>query len=175
MITTPSPSGYALALGWLSTINPWLLCYNFNTVMISSYYIRELTTFYGTLCHVQGSTPCHTAEIVHKSHPYTLLHTPMHAHPPNPLTLTLHLMQVVCRQLGYAGANQTSSFREYPAGTGTIWMDNVRCIGNESSLASCPFNGWAVHNCAHVEDAGVVCSGRRTCMISYLFWEVTQC
>ena len=124
----------------------------------------------------------HLDAIVHKPHTHTHTHThthlsPLypHTYPSTPSQPIWLLMQVVCRQLGYPGANRTSHFREYPAGTGTIWMDDVHCIGNESSLASCPFNGWAVHNCAHVEDAGVVCSGRGTCMTSTYFMEVTQC
>ena len=48
----------------------------------------------------------------------------------------------------------------YGPGNGTIWMDDVQCVGNESSLALCPFSGWADHDCTHVQDAGVVCSGR---------------
>ncbi|EDO39898.1 predicted protein, partial [Nematostella vectensis] len=69
---------------------------------------------------------------------------------------------VVCRSLGYrfalqvhkVGPKETSSFG---GGSGPIWMDNVGCRGNESSLADCQFNGWGVHNCDHEEDAGVVC------------------
>ena len=110
----------------------------------------------------------HLDAIVHKPHTHTRTqHLPPlypHTYPSTPSQPVFLLIQVVCRQLGYPGANRTSHFREYPAGTGTIWMDDVHCIGNESSLASCPFNGWAVHNCAHFEDAGVVCSGRGTCM-----------
>ena len=30
-------------------------------------------------------------------------------------------------------------------------MDNVRCTGNERTLAECPFNGWNVHS--------IVCRG----------------
>ncbi|MDE0660390.1 MAG: sulfatase-like hydrolase/transferase [Gammaproteobacteria bacterium] len=63
---------------------------------------------------------------------------------------------VVCRQLGLGGgeAHRNAAFG---AGSGTIWMDDVGCTGNESRLADCLFGGWGVHNCGHSEDVGVSC------------------
>ena len=52
-------------------------------------------------------------------------------------------------------------------GTGVILLDNLACTGTESSLFTCPSNGIGIHNCAHSEDAGVVC--QRMSIIYYLF------
>ena len=69
---------------------------------------------------------------------------------------------VVCRQLGYLDAVRASSNAEFGQGTGTIWLDNVACSGTESMLSDCTASSWGSHNCAHREDAGVVC-GMRKC------------
>ena len=45
-------------------------------------------------------------------------------------------------------------------GAGSIWLDNVDCVGTEGRLADCPANPIGSHNCAHSEDAGVRCSGK---------------
>ena len=43
----------------------------------------------------------------------------------------------------------------FGVGSGPIVLDDVACVGNESSLFDCAHN--PVHNCAHFEDAGVSC------------------
>jgi len=46
----------------------------------------------------------------------------------------------------------------YGRGNGTIWLDNVQCIGYESSLADCQHNSWGSHNCGHNEDVSIACA-----------------
>ena len=36
-------------------------------------------------------------------------------------------------------------------------MDELRCNGDELTLADCPHSGWGVHDCSHIEDAAVDC------------------
>ena len=42
-------------------------------------------------------------------------------------------------------------------GTGSIVLDDVQCTGSELTLLSCTARAIGTHNCAHSEDAGVVC------------------
>ncbi|XP_071492302.1 scavenger receptor cysteine-rich domain-containing protein DMBT1-like [Diadema antillarum] len=66
--------------------------------------------------------------------------------------------RVVCRQLGYSVNNAKAlTGGTYGRGSGQILLNNVNCFGWESSLASCPHNGWYNHDCTHFEDAGVRC------------------
>ena len=65
---------------------------------------------------------------------------------------------VVCRMLGYPRAiGFTTQSHFGGAKTGPTWLDEVNCTGNENTLAACSHSGWAISDCNHTEDAGVIC------------------
>lgn len=45
----------------------------------------------------------------------------------------------------------------FGTGTGIVWLDDVRCTGNETSILNCSHNGIGRSNCGHGEDANVIC------------------
>ena len=64
--------------------------------------------------------------------------------------------RVVCGMLGYEDGIALGSAR-FGEGVGDIFMDDVRCRGDEVSLWDCSGRPWGNHNCEHHEDAGVRC------------------
>jgi hypothetical protein len=82
---------------------------------------------------------------------------------------------VVCRQLGFGGGSRTSCsssgrgqafgpFISPACGTNSpIWLDEVDCTGDETSLGACKSPGWGVHDCWHGEDAGACCNMNSVC------------
>uniref|UniRef100_A0A8C7X4N0 Neurotrypsin n=1 Tax=Oryzias sinensis TaxID=183150 RepID=A0A8C7X4N0_9TELE len=65
--------------------------------------------------------------------------------------------EVVCRQLGLSGAAKAWGQAHFGKSSGRVWLDEVRCTGNELSLEQCAKSAWGEHNCLHSEDAGVSC------------------
>ncbi|CAI5689248.1 unnamed protein product, partial [Oreochromis niloticus] len=65
---------------------------------------------------------------------------------------------VVCRQLNCGSALEVPQSAHFGAGTGQIWLDNVTCSGNESSLTECQHSGFGSNTCEHGHDAAVICS-----------------
>nr|XP_047911199.1 deleted in malignant brain tumors 1 protein-like isoform X5 [Anser cygnoides] len=67
--------------------------------------------------------------------------------------------EVVCRQLGCGTAVSAQGLSSFGQGSGPIWLEGVRCLGTEATLAECPIKPSGLHGCSHMEDASVVCSG----------------
>ncbi|XP_033115377.1 soluble scavenger receptor cysteine-rich domain-containing protein SSC5D-like [Anneissia japonica] len=66
---------------------------------------------------------------------------------------------VVCRELGYGNPVRTLISTGYQgAYDQSIFLDDVDCIGWESSLSSCSHSTIGVHDCTHSEDVALECS-----------------
>ncbi|XP_074647771.1 lysyl oxidase homolog 2-like [Tubulanus polymorphus] len=66
---------------------------------------------------------------------------------------------VVCRQLGFSGVESTTvggQFKQVRRRR-RIWLDDVRCTGEENKLNQCNASRWGRHNCIASEAAGVIC------------------
>ena len=67
---------------------------------------------------------------------------------------------VICRMLNYSRALNALPRATTGEGNGPIWLTDVECAGNETSITDCENPGWKQWNfktCFHDEDAGVVC------------------
>uniref|UniRef100_UPI003AAE68D4 galectin-3-binding protein A-like n=1 Tax=Centroberyx gerrardi TaxID=166262 RepID=UPI003AAE68D4 len=78
----------------------------------------------------------------------------------------LAVAQVVCRQLNFPGAKSAVNGGTYGEGSGPIWLDDMDCKGTENFLTSCFFGGWAITDCTHKEDVGVICEADMNVTIS---------
>ncbi len=65
---------------------------------------------------------------------------------------------VACTQLGYLAIGAIPlTGSDVPDGSDPIWLDDVSCVGTESSLFNCNANPLGIHTCSHSRDAGVSC------------------
>ena len=66
---------------------------------------------------------------------------------------------IVCRELGFF--NGTTAIQPlFQFSSGPVWLNQVKCLGNESKLSQCSYNGFGnVGNCSHAQHAAVQCNG----------------
>ncbi|XP_067883809.1 scavenger receptor cysteine-rich type 1 protein M130-like [Heterodontus francisci] len=65
---------------------------------------------------------------------------------------------VVCKQLGCGKALDMALPTSCGPGSGPVWLDELKCSGNESFLWECPSASWGNHDCSHKEDVRIMCS-----------------
>ena len=66
---------------------------------------------------------------------------------------------VVCRMLGHPSAETVyTGSSPFGHGSGSFVLDNVGCIGNETSVFDCPAEQEFSHDCSNSEWAGVKCN-----------------
>ena len=63
----------------------------------------------------------------------------------------------------------------FGAGSGPIYLDNVACQGEESSLLDCQRNPIGEHNCDNSEDAGVSCESSGLTLFQYMSCLISVC
>ena len=81
---------------------------------------------------------------------------------------------VVCRQLGFGRALTAVKSAAFGRGQGNIWMNNVRCTGDESAITQCAHNGLEKGNCSHSKDAGAVCATGKTNALHFIKSQVFE-
>ena len=68
---------------------------------------------------------------------------------------------VVCKQLGF-GSSGTAilNVHAFGPGTGRVFLSNVSCTNNDTTLSSCGHIGVGIVTCGcnHYKDAGVTCN-----------------
>ena len=70
----------------------------------------------------------------------------------SPCYLTHHDIAYMTDAVAFSNAH-------FGAGTGSIYIDDVGCIGSEINLIDCPRNSTVYCRNGHSEDAGVRCQG----------------
>ncbi|XP_055362524.1 scavenger receptor cysteine-rich type 1 protein M130-like isoform X1 [Betta splendens] len=71
---------------------------------------------------------------------------------------SLNNAAVVCREVDCGSVLEAKKAAFFGEGKERIWLDDVQCMGKESSILRCPHNPFGLNDCGHTEDAGVICS-----------------
>lgn len=83
------------------------------------------------------------------------------------LHLLFDLNEVFNLSVHSSGVAKARVMAYFGEGTGPIHVDNVKCSGEERSIADCIKQLPATHNCRHSEDAGVICDYGESQLPSY--------
>ncbi|XP_076109042.1 coadhesin-like [Mytilus galloprovincialis] len=67
---------------------------------------------------------------------------------------------VACRQLEYSSGISLGNIVR--SGRGKIWLDDIKCTGEESKLTDCVIEKWGTRNYPHSNDVGIGCSNDST-------------
>ncbi|XP_040277038.1 CD5 antigen-like isoform X1 [Bufo bufo] len=65
--------------------------------------------------------------------------------------------KVVCKQLNCGAPRTFMPCGSRKKGSGAIWMNEVKCTGDERSLSECPVTPLTKHKCAHKQEVWVTC------------------
>ena len=78
---------------------------------------------------------------------------------------------IICRQLGYYGANATYNYAFYPPASNNtpIATSYVFCFGDEVQFGDCygVQQSWNTQYCSHQDDVGVACISEEAHVILY--------
>ncbi|XP_067882571.1 deleted in malignant brain tumors 1 protein-like [Heterodontus francisci] len=70
---------------------------------------------------------------------------------------------VVCEHLQCGTVNSIPGGAHFGKGTGPVWKENYRCLGNETRLWDCPVSSWEQFSFSHENDASVICNKNSKC------------
>ncbi|XP_048474460.1 deleted in malignant brain tumors 1 protein-like [Rhincodon typus] len=68
-----------------------------------------------------------------------------------------HDAQVICKHL-QCGDLVSQGIESFRPGSGQIWLDEIECNLQETTLWQCQSEPWGQNDCKHYEDTGVTCS-----------------
>ena len=90
-------------------------------------------------------------------------------------TNLLSVLTLFCTYIVAEPVYGLESSDSFGAGSGPIWLDDVKCTGTESNILSCPQLALGSdHNCQHNEDSGIKCQSKQSeyvffaCLFIYL-------